>query len=72
MATRRDLIEAQAFGRRRLICALLRGAAGVEPTEPGRTARCLGIGVALAVLLVVGDAVVDLFDLAWPRWRASR
>ena len=56
MATKRDLVEAHAFGRRRLVTAFVSGAPGgreVEPTRPGRTV--VG-GVALGVLLIAGAA----------------
>ncbi|MEP9384468.1 type VII secretion protein EccB [Nocardioides cheoyonin] len=57
MTTKKDLVEAHAFSRRRLVTAFVSGAPGgreVEPTRPGRT--IVG-GVALAVLLVAGAAI---------------
>ncbi|GAB2870738.1 type VII secretion protein EccB [Nocardioides pacificus] len=57
MATKRDLVEAHSFSRRRLVTAFVSGAPGgreVEPTRPGRT--IIG-GVALAVLLLAGAAI---------------
>lgn len=60
MSTRRELAEADAFDRRRLATAFVSGApAGweVEPTRPGR--QVLG-GVALAVLLAAGAALVGV------------
>lgn len=62
MATKKDLVEAYAFSRRRLVTAFVSGAPGgreVEPSRPGRT--ILG-GVALAVLLVAGAAIAGVFD----------
>lgn len=61
MTTKKDLVEAHAFSRRRLVTAFLSGAPGgreVEPTRPGRT--ILG-GVALAVLVIAGGAVAHEF-----------
>lgn len=61
MATKRDLVEAHAFSRRRLVTAFVSGAPGgreVEPVRPGRT--LLG-GAALAVLLVAGAAIAGIF-----------
>lgn len=57
MSTKKDLVEACSFSRRRLVTAFLSGAPGgreVEPTEPTR-----GIvgGIALAVLLCAGAAI---------------
>ena len=40
MATKRDLVEAHQFSRRRLVTAFVSGAPGgreVEPARPGRT-----------------------------------
>ena len=62
MATARDLAEAHAFGRRRLVTAFVSGVPagnGVEPLRPGRT---LVGGVALAVLLVAGAGVAGMFS----------
>ena len=62
MATKKDLVEAYAFTRRRLVTAFVSGAPGgreVEPTRPGRT--IVG-GVALAVLLMAGAAIAGVFD----------
>lgn len=54
MATERDLAEAHAFDRRRLVTALVSGAPAVREVErearPGRAALA---GIALAVLLLV-------------------
>ena len=60
MATKKDLVEAYSFSRRRLVTAFVSGAPGgreVEPTRPGRT--LIG-GVALAVLLVAGALVLGI------------
>ena len=57
MSTKKDLVEAHAFSRRRLVTAFVSGAPGgleVEPTRPGRT--LIG-GVALTVLLLAGAAI---------------
>lgn len=60
MTTKKDLVEAHAYTRRRLVTAFLSGAPGgreVEPTRPGRT--ILG-GMALALLLVAGAAIASV------------
>lgn len=57
MATKKELVEAYQFSRRRLVTAFLSGAPGgreVEPTKPGRS---LVGGIALAVLLCAGAGV---------------
>lgn len=66
MATKKDLVEAHAFARRRLVTAFLSGAPGgreVEPTRPGRTV--VG-GVALAVLMVAGAAILSVLSPRTP------
>lgn len=66
MATKKDLVEAHAFARRRLVTAFLSGAPGgreVEPTRPGRT--IVG-GVALAVLMVAGAAILSVLSPRTP------
>ncbi|MEV7429748.1 type VII secretion protein EccB [Nocardioides sp. NPDC092400] len=62
MATKKDLVEAHSFSRRRLVTAFVSGAPGgreVEPTRPGRTV--IG-GVALAILLVAGAAIASILN----------
>ncbi|WP_203336574.1 type VII secretion protein EccB [Nocardioides limicola] len=61
MPTKKDLVEAHAYSRRRLITAFVSGAPGgreVEPTRPGRT--IVG-GIALSVLLIAGAAIAGVF-----------
>ena len=61
MATKKDLVEAYSFSRRRLVTAFVSGAPGgreVEPTRPGRT--IVG-GLALAVLMAAGAAIAGVF-----------
>jgi hypothetical protein len=60
MATKKDLVEAYSFSRRRLVTAFVSGAPGgreVEPTKPGRA--IIG-GLALALLLVAAGAVLGI------------
>lgn len=57
MATKRDLVEAHAFNRRRLVTAFLSGAPGGREVEPVRYGRTIVGGVVLAGLLVAGAAV---------------
>ncbi|MDP3893426.1 type VII secretion protein EccB [Nocardioides sp.] len=66
MATKRELVEAHSFSRRRLVTAFVSGAPGgreVEPTRPGRT--IIG-GVALSVLLLAGGAIAGVFSPRTP------
>lgn len=57
MASKRDLVEAHAFNRRRLVTAFLSGAPGGREVEPVRYARPL-VGGVLAAALVLGGAAV--------------
>ncbi len=57
MVTKADLVEAQSFDRRRLVTALVSGAGGAGP---GRSARTLVGGLALAVLVVAGAVIANV------------
>lgn len=60
MTSRKDLLEAQAFARRRLLAVLVAGApAGREP-EPASAARPLAGGVVLAALVALVAAALAL------------
>ena len=57
MATKKDLVEAHSFSKRRLITAFVSGAPGGREVEPVRPGRVLIGGIALSVLLLAGAAV---------------
>ena len=57
MASKRDLVEAHAFNRRRLVTAFVSGAPGGREVEPARPARAVVGGLVLAVLVVAGAAI---------------
>ncbi|MBU2693939.1 type VII secretion protein EccB [Pimelobacter sp. 30-1] len=57
MATKKDLVEAYSFSRRRLVTAFVSGAPGGREVEPARPGRMIVGGVALAILLVAGAAI---------------
>ncbi len=61
MATKKDLVEAHAFSRRRLVTAFVSGAPGGREVEPARPGRVIVGGLALAVLLVAGAAIAGIF-----------
>lgn len=61
MATKKDLVEAYAFSRRRLVTAFVSGAPGGREVEPARPGRTIVGGLALAVLLVAGAAIAGVF-----------
>ena len=60
MTSRKDLLEAQAFTRRRLLAVLVAGAPGGREPEPPSTGRALLGGVVVAVLVALVVAVVAL------------
>jgi type VII secretion protein EccB len=60
MATKKDLVEAYSFSRRRLVTAFLSGAPGGREVEPARPGRTIVGGLALAVLLVAGAAIASV------------
>ena len=62
MATKRDLVEAHAFSRRRLVTAFVSGAPGGREVEPARPGRTIVGGVALSVLMVAAAAITGVFS----------
>jgi hypothetical protein len=61
VATKKDLVEAYSFSRRRLVTAFVSGAPGGREVEPSRPGRTIVGGVALAVLLAAGAAIAGVF-----------
>jgi Type VII secretion system ESX-1, transport TM domain B len=57
VATKKELVEAYQFSRRRLVTAFLSGAPGGREVEPTKPTKSLVGGVALAVLLCAGGGV---------------
>lgn len=66
MSSKRDLVEAHSFNRRRLVTAFVSGAPGGREVEPVRYARALVAGAVLAALVVVGAAVGGLIKPKLP------
>lgn len=60
MSSKRDLVEAHAFSRRRLVTAFLSGAPGGREVEPARPGRAVVGGVAVSVLLLAGGAIAGV------------
>ena len=60
MPTNKELLEAQAFHRRRLVTALLTGSAY---DEPARVLRAVVAGVLLALTLAAGSLAADYLGL---------
>jgi hypothetical protein len=57
VVTSRDLLEAQAFHRRRVVAAFVSGAADHPSTERPGERRALVVGIVLALVLLGVDAV---------------
>jgi hypothetical protein len=66
VATKKDLVEAYSFSRRRLVTAFLSGAPGGREVEPSRPCRTVVGGLALAVLLVAGAAIASVLASRTP------
>lgn len=66
MSTKRDLVEAHSFSRRRLVTAFVSGAPGGREVEPNRPGRMVVGGVGLAVLVVAGGAVMGVLKPRTP------
>jgi hypothetical protein len=62
VATKKDLVEAYSFSRRRLVTAFVSGAPGGREVEPSRPGRAIVGGLALAVLLIAGAAIAGVFS----------
>jgi type VII secretion protein EccB len=60
MTTKKDLVEAYAFSRRRLVTAFVSGAPGGREVEPDRPGRTVVAGLGLAVLLMAGAAIASV------------
>ncbi|MBC7630875.1 type VII secretion protein EccB [Aeromicrobium sp.] len=60
MASKRDLAEAHTFNRRRLVTAFVSGSPGGREVEPSGYGRTLIGGLALAILLVAGAAIIGV------------
>jgi type VII secretion protein EccB len=67
MSSKRDLVEAHSFNRRRLVTAFVSGAPGGREVEPVRYGRTLVGGLVLAALLVAGAAVSGYLKPSVPR-----
>jgi type VII secretion protein EccB len=62
VASKRDLVEAQTYSRRRLLTAFTSGAPGGRELEPTKPLRGVVAGVSLSVLLVLGSLGLGLLS----------
>ncbi|PKW28045.1 type VII secretion protein EccB [Phycicoccus duodecadis] len=73
MATKKDLVEAQSFSRRRLTTAFVSGAPGGREVEPDRPLRAVVGGLALSVVLVLGSMAFGWLRSSLPDdWKNER
>ena len=66
MASKKELIQAQSYSRRRLLTVFTSGIPGGKELEPSKPLRAVVAGTALAVLLVVGSLVFGLISPGLP------
>jgi type VII secretion protein EccB len=66
VASKRDLVEAQSYSRRRLLTAFTSGAPGGRELEPTKPLRGVVAGVSLSVLLVLGSLGLGLLSPSLP------
>ena len=66
MATKKDLVEAYSYSRRRLVTAFVSGAPGGREVEPAKPGRTIVGGLALGVLLVAGAAIASILAPTTP------
>lgn len=70
MASKKELVEAYSFSRRRLVTAFVSGAPGGREVEPVRPGKAIVGGIALAVLLIAGAVIAGVFAPRTPAdWR---
>ena len=73
MATKKDLVEAQSFSRRRLTTAFVSGAPGGREVEPHRPLRAVVGGFALTAVLVLGSMAFGWLRSSLPAdWENNR
>jgi hypothetical protein len=69
VTTHRDLAEADAFHRRRLVGAFVLGAGAASHVDPPRAGRCLVGGLLLAAVLIAataaGAALTGHLSVGW-------
>ncbi|WP_309127386.1 type VII secretion protein EccB [Microbacterium sp.] len=67
MASKSELLQAQAFNRRRLQTAFTSGAPGGRELPPGKPLRGVVVSVALAILTVIVSLLIGTFTGSLPK-----
>lgn len=72
MATKKDLIDAQSYSRRRLLAAFTSGAPGGKEVEPTSPIKALIGGVVLAAMVVLGGVFYGFIKPGLPSgWESN-
>lgn len=70
MASKSELLQAQAFNRRRLQRAFVSGAPGGRELAPGKPLRGVVVSVALGILTIIVSLLIGTFTGSLPKdWR---
>lgn len=73
MASKKELVEAQSFAKRRLTTAFVAGAPGGREVEPHRPMRAVFGGVALTAILLIGSLAMGFISGNMPTgWENNR
>lgn len=73
MATKKELLEAQGFSRKRLLSAFIGGAPGGKELEPAQPLRAVIAGVVLTAMLILGGVFYGLIRPGLPTdWENNR
>src|SRR3954468_21544372 len=73
MATKKELIEAQSYSRRRLLSAFIGGAPGGKELEPAQPLRAVVAGIALTAMVLLGGVFLGIFRPGLPDgWENNR
>ena len=67
MASKSELLQAQAFNRRRLQTAFTSGAPGGRELPPAKPLRGVVVSVALAILTVIVSLLIGTFSGSLPK-----
>lgn len=66
MATKKDLIEAQSFSRRRLLTAFTSGAPAGKELEPAQPLRAVVAGIVLTAMVILGGVFYGIIRPGLP------
>jgi len=67
MASKTELLQAQAFNRRRLQTAFTSGAPGGRELPPGKPLRGVVVSIALGILTIIVSLLIGTFTGSLPK-----